>query len=185
MAVEKFHEKFGTPSGKAATKVVPYMIPWVIEFIQNSPFAVMSTAGQDGSCDASPKGGKPGFITVLDEHQLLIPDIKGNRLFQSYANIDDNPHVGLVFFIPGLNYTARVNGRVRLVEREELDQMGSDINTEGEVFNPDQKALTQQALLLTVDEAYAHCPRSLSFSKLWDTEQIEKNRANPPELPFG
>ncbi|MEM7803113.1 MAG: pyridoxamine 5'-phosphate oxidase family protein, partial [Chloroflexota bacterium] len=121
-------------------------------------------------------GGKPGFIKVLDERHLIIPDIHGNRLFQSYANIDDNPHVGLIFMIPGWDYTARVNGTVRFVNKDELSQMGVD----GEVFNPDEKAKTLQGLVLEVDEAYGHCPRALSFSKLWDSEQIEANRNVKP-----
>ena len=180
MNIENLREKYGAPPAVAVDKVIPYMTPWVIAFIKNAPFAVMSTADSEGNCDASPRGGKPGFIHVIDEQHLLIPDIRGNRLFQSFGNIDQNPRVGLVFFIPGFNYTARVNGSVRVVEREELDTMG----VEGEVFNPDQNAITLQALLLEVNEAYGHCPRALSFSKLWDTDQITHNRENPPELPF-
>lgn len=176
MLQEELRKKYGEPSGLAANKVVPYMNEWVIEFISKAPFAIMATADAEGNCDASPKGGKPGFIKVIDERHLLIPDIKGNRLFQSYANIDDNPHVGLIFMIPGMNYTARVNGSVRFVEKEELDGMG----VETEVFNPDEKAITLQALLLEVNEAYGHCPRAFSFSKLWDKDQIDENKNLPP-----
>lgn len=176
MLVEKLHEKYGEPSGIAAKKVVPYMNEWVMAFIRRSPFAIMATSDTNGNCDASPKGGKPGFIKVIDEGHLIIPDIAGNRLFQSYANVDDNPHVGLIFMIPGMNYTARVNGSVRFMEKEELDQLG----IEGEVFNPDEKAITLQALMLEVNEAYGHCPRALSFSKLWDVDQIQENKDLPP-----
>ncbi|MFT5195468.1 MAG: PPOX class probable FMN-dependent enzyme [Cellvibrionaceae bacterium] len=181
MNENQFRTKFGEPSKRAAEKILPHMTDWVQAFIQNSPFAVLSTADNDGNCDASPRGGKPGFVKVLDEKTLLIPDIRGNRLFDSYTNISKNPKAGLVFMIPGFNYTARINGRVRFVEKEELDQMG----IEGEVFDPDEEAITLQALLLEVDVAYGHCPRSLSFGRVWDTEQIEHNRANPPKAIFG
>ena len=118
--VNIFQEKFGKPSGRAATKVVPYMDEWVQAFIGHAPFAILASSDVDGHCDASPKGGKPGFVKVLDETHLLIPDVAGNRLFQSYANVSRNPHVGLLFFIPGVDSTARVNGRVEVVDREAL-----------------------------------------------------------------
>ena len=126
-------------------------------------------------------GGKNCFVKVLNDKALLIPDIRGNRIFDSYTNVSKNPKAGLVFMIPGFNYTARVNGRVRIVEKAELDQMG----IKGEVFDPDEEALTLQALWLDVDVAYGHCPRSLSFGRVWDVEQIEQNRANPPKAIFG
>lgn len=176
----ELREKFGAPSNAATKKLLPYMTDWVQAFIKKSPFAVLSTADSEGNCDASPRGGKPGFVKVLDERRLLIPDIRGNRLFDSYSNISENPKAGLVFMLPGFDYTARVNGRVRLVEKEELDQMG----VEGEVFDPDETALTLQALLLEVDLAYGHCPRALKFGRVWDTEQIESNRANSPKAIF-
>src|SRR5215213_5818435 len=101
MATNIFQEQFGIPSKGASEKVRPYMIEWVQTFIRESPFMIMATSNADGQCDASPKGGKPGFVKVLDETRLLIPDVAGNRLFQSYANLVDNPQVGLLFLIPG------------------------------------------------------------------------------------
>lgn len=174
--VNIFQEKFGKPSGRAATKVVPYMDDWVQNFIRAAPFAVLATSNTDGHCDASPKGGKPGFVKVLDETHLLIPDIAGNRLFQSYDNVSRNPHVGLIFFIPGLDYTARVNGQVEVLDRAALDAK----NIEIEIFNPDENSKMLQGLLITVQESYGHCPRALSFSQLWDEEAIAHNRANKP-----
>ncbi|MFK7803094.1 MAG: pyridoxamine 5'-phosphate oxidase family protein [Anaerolineae bacterium] len=181
MKVDQLREIYGEPSKPATKKLLPYMTDWVQAFIQSSPIAVLSTADNEGNCDASPRGGKPGFIKVLDEKRLLIPDIKGNRLFDSYTNVSENPKAGLLFMIPGFDYTARVNGRVRLVEKEELDQMGVD----GEVFDPDEGAITLQALLMDVDIAYGHCPRALKFGRVWDIEQIVHNRANPPKSIFG
>lgn len=172
----RFQEKFGSPSGRAATKVLEYMTPFVQEFIQHAPLVILATSDQDGHCDTSPKGGKPGFVRVLDERHLLLPDVAGNRLFQSYANLDRNAHVGLLFFIPGVNETVRVNGSVTVVDKAELEQRHIAMS----LYNPDDNAKHLQGLIIEVDEAYAHCPRALKFSQLWDTDQIQANQANRP-----
>ncbi|HRW05273.1 MAG TPA: pyridoxamine 5'-phosphate oxidase family protein [Caldilineaceae bacterium] len=171
-----FQEKFGKPSGRAATKVVPYMDEWVQNFIRNAPFAVLSTSNGKGHCDASPKGGKPGFVKILDETHLLIPDVAGNRLFQSYDNVSRNPRAGLLFMIPGVNSTARVNGTVEVVDAETLAAQ----NIAMEIFNPDEAAKILQGLLLTVEEAYGHCPRAFNFSDLWNEETIRQNKEVSP-----
>jgi PPOX class probable FMN-dependent enzyme len=172
----RFQETFGVPKGRAATKVVDHLEEYVRAFIEQAPFAVMATADADGHCDASPKGGIPGFVKVLDDRHLLLPDVRGNNLFQSYENVDANAHVGLIFFIPGLAGTVRVNGRAEVVDAAGLAQRGLSL----EVFDPDDNAALQQGLLVEVEEAYSHCPRALTFSRLWDTETIEANRAEPP-----
>jgi len=174
--VNIFQEKFGKPSGRAATKVVPYMDEWVQKFIRHAPFAVLSTSNADGHCDASPKGGKPGFVKVIDERHLLIPDVAGNRLFQTYDNVSRNPRAGLLFMIPGVNSTARVNGTVEVIDQETLAAK----NITMEIFNPDEAAKILQGLLLTVEEAYGHCPRAFSFSELWSEETIRQNKAVSP-----
>ncbi len=171
-----FQEKFGKPSGGAATKVVPYMNEWVQNFIRHAPFAVLSTSDAAGHCDASPKGGKPGFIKVLDDKHLLIPDVAGNRLFQSYDNVSRNPQAGLLFMIPGVNTTARVNGTVEVVDQATLAAK----NIEMEIFNPDEAAKILQGLLVTVEEAYGHCPRAFNFSELWNEETIRQNKEQSP-----
>ena len=131
----------------------------------------------NGDCDASPRGGKPGFVKVLDEKTLMLPDIAGNKLFQSCENIESNPKVGLIFMIPGCGLTVRVNGRASVVDRDELLKMGID----AEIFDPDHKARTLQALCLQVDEVYPHCPRAFRFSRLWDTDVIASNTKNKSE----
>jgi len=172
-----YQEKFGYPIERTAGKVRSQMAPWIQEFISKSPFCVLATSNADGDCDASPKGGMPGFVKVLNDKQLFIPDVAGNKLFHGYVNIDSNPKAGLVFFIPGLNQTVRVNGRVKVIERSEL----ADVKLE--VQNPDQKAEILQGLLLDVDEAYSHCPRSMKFSNLWDVDEISTNSVKPPLPP--
>ncbi len=170
-----FQQQFGLPSKGAREKVRDHMTPWVQEFIRNAPFAVMATSNRNGQCDASPRGGKPGFVKVLDDRHLLIPDVAGNRLFHSYQNIEANNQIGLIFFIPGDNNTARVNGTVEILSKEDLERR----NIELEIFNPDENAKILQGLLLTVQEAYSHCPRALKFANLWDGEAIKRNKLTP------
>ncbi len=173
----KYQEKFGYPIPRTAEKVRPRMAPWIQAFIRHSPFCVLATSNALGDCDASPKGGMPGFVKVLDEKQLFIPDVAGNKLFHGYGNIESNPKVGLIFFIPGHNSTVRVNGRVKVIDGADLD----DVKVE--VYNPDERAEVLQGLLLDVEESYSHCPRAFKFSKLWDVEQISKNVEQPPLPP--
>jgi len=164
-------QALGGASERAATKVKDHLEPYVRAFVENAPFAVMSTADGAGNCDASPKGGLPGFIKVVDDRTLLVPDIGGNRLFQSYENFESNPRVGLLFMIPGMNVTARVNGRVAVLEPDELAQRG----IQPELSWRDDNSGLIQGFLLHVDEAYLHCPRSMQFANLWDTSTIEAN----------
>jgi uncharacterized protein len=170
----KFQEKFGHPVERTKGKVRPYMAAWIQDFIRHSPFCVMATSNAEGDCDASPKGGTPGFVKVVNDKQLFIPDVAGNKLFHGYGNVERNPKIGLIFLIPGHNSTVRVNGRVTVIERSELK------DAKLEVFDPDEKAEVLQGLLLDVEESYSHCPRALKFSRLWDVDEISKNVAKPP-----
>ena len=175
-AVNRFGETFGYPKEVVVDKVKDNMPLYVQEFIKRSPFVVMATSNEEGACDASPKGGKPGFIQVLDDRHLLFPDVAGNKLFQSYLNLDSNPQVGLVFFIPGMNETVRVNGKVSFLDKDGLDRR----NVELSLYDPDDNSRHVQGIVIEVVEAYSHCPRALKFSRLWDTEEISANRAKPP-----
>jgi PPOX class probable FMN-dependent enzyme len=176
VAPNRFTDVFGCPTERVATKVKDYMTPYVQEFIKNSPFAVMATSDAEGRCDASPKGGKPGFIKVLDERRLLFPDVAGNKLFQSYQNMDANPHVGLVFMIPGVNDTVRVNGRVTIVEKAELDRLDVEVS----LYEIDDRSHHLQGIIIEVEESYGHCPRAYTFSRLWNVETISANQATRP-----
>jgi PPOX class probable FMN-dependent enzyme len=180
----RFAEKFGypNPNGRAVTKVKDYMTSYVQDFIRHAPFMIMATGDEAGHCDASPKGGQPGFVKVLDERHLLVPDVAGNKLFQSYQNLDTNPHVGLLFLIPGVNDTVRVNGTVRVVDKDALEQQNLTLS----LYNPDDNAKHLQGLVLEVEEAYGHCPRALKFSQLWDIDTIQANQEHRPvsDRPF-
>ena len=176
VAPNRFRDAFGYPKGRAATKVKDYLTPYVRAFIAQAPFAVMATSDAAGHCDASPKGGKPGFVRVLDERHLLFPDVHGNKLFQSYQNLDSNPHVGLVFLIPGVNDTVRVNGKITFADKAELDRL----NVEVSLYEPDERAEHLQGIIVEVEESYGHCPRALKFSRFWDTQEIVANQTTRP-----
>lgn len=172
----RFNDQFGEMSERARVKVKGEMSEFVQKFIQASPFVVMASSDPDGNCDASPKGGKPGFVKVIDGARLLLPDVAGNRLFQSYQNMDANPHVGLLFMIPGVNDTVRVNGTVSIVNKEELDRQKVEL----ELYWTDDNAKHLQGIIINVEESYGHCPRAYNFAKLWDTDQIAQNQENRP-----
>jgi hypothetical protein len=174
----RFADAFGypDPNGRAVLKLQPFMTPYVQDFIRHAPFVIMASSDEDGRCDASPKGGQPGFVKVLDERHLLLPDVAGNKLFQSYQNFEANPHVGLLFFIPGVNDTVRVNGKVTIVDKDELTRQ----NIALALYNPDDNARHLQGIMIEVEEAYGHCPRALKFSQLWDVETIQNNQTQRP-----
>ena len=172
----RFNDQFGEMSERARVKVKGEMSEFVQKFIEASPFVVMASSDPDGNCDASPKGGKPGFVKVIDGTRLLLPDVAGNRLFQSYQNMDDNPHVGLLFMIPGVNDTVRVNGTVTIVDREELERQKVELS----LYWTDDNAKHLQGIIINVEESYGHCPRAYNFAKLWDTDQIAENQTNRP-----
>jgi uncharacterized protein len=172
----RFQEVFGLPVEGARSKVRDYMEGDVQQFIRHAPFAVLATSDAQGHCDASPRGGTPGFVRVLDERRLLLPDVAGNRLFQSYGNVESGGHVGLLFFIPGLESTVRVNGCARAIDATEAQALQAELA----VYWHDDNTKLLQGLLIEVDEAFGHCPRALKFSNLWDTETIEQNRQDSP-----
>ena len=172
----RFNDEFGEMSERAKGKVKTEMSDFVQKFIQAAPFVVMASSDPDGNCDASPKGGKPGFVKVIDSTRLLLPDVAGNRLFQSYQNMDSNPHVGLLFMIPGVNDTVRVNGTVSIVDKEELERQKIEL----ELYWTDDNSKHLQGIIINVEESYGHCPRAYNFAKLWDTDQIAQNQENRP-----
>ncbi len=174
--MNKAQQKFGEPIEIVRKKVFPNMNGMVQDFIRQAPFVVLATANGAGDCDASPKGGRPGFVRVVDDKHLVLPDIAGNNLFQSYENLETNPKVGLLFLIPGCDWTVRVNGRVSLLEAERGRLQG----VASEVFDPDDNTRVLQGLLVEVDEALSHCPRAFTFSRLWNTDAIAATQATNP-----
>jgi predicted pyridoxine 5'-phosphate oxidase superfamily flavin-nucleotide-binding protein len=174
--MNKAQQKFGEPIEIVRKKVFPEMNGMVQDFIRQAPFVVLATSNAEGDCDASPKGGRPGFVRVVDENRLVVPDIAGNKLFQSYENFESNPKAGLLFLIPGCDWTVRVNGRISVLDADGGRLQG----VAPEVFDPDDNTKVLQGILLEVNEALPHCPRAFTFSKLWNTQSIEATREADP-----
>ncbi|MFC8087707.1 MSMEG_1061 family FMN-dependent PPOX-type flavoprotein [Streptomyces sp. NPDC057340] len=126
------------------------------DILDRSPFCLLATSDAGGNCDVSPRGDTPGFTRVLDSRTLALPDRAGNRRGDSFHNILDNPHAGLLYLIPGGKEVLRVNGRARvLTDAPFFDAMARDGR------RPDL------VLLLEIDEIYLHCPMSLNRAGLW------------------
>src|SRR5713101_749116 len=109
-------ERFGEPVELALKHKLPLIDEAAARFIAQCPFVIVATADAPGRCDASPTGDPPGFIAVADECTLYLPDRVGNKMFQGITNIMENPHIGLLFLIPGEEWTMRINGRARIVD---------------------------------------------------------------------
>jgi PPOX class probable FMN-dependent enzyme len=113
----ELREIIGVPGARAAQKMQSTLDAHCRAFIAQSPFLLMATAGPDGRCDVSPKGDAPGFVHVMDERRLVIPDRPGNKRLDGMMNLITNPHVGLIFVVPGREETLRVNGRAWITLR--------------------------------------------------------------------
>lgn len=148
----------------AERKVLDRLDHFCRDFIALSPFLVLASSDSEGRADASPRGDGPGFVQVIDEKTLLIPDRRGNNRVDSFGNVLSSPGVGLVFFVPGINETLRVNGRARLTRDTALLEPTTV-----------QEKTPKLGLLVEVDEAYFHCGKALIRSKLWAQDaQIER-----------
>ena len=117
---KELRDLMGTPSERAIKKESPFIDERSREFIAHAPFLLLATSDATGHCDVSPKGDAPGFVRVLDERHLVIPDRPGNKRLDGLRNLLDNPHVGLIFLIPGREETLRVNGRAAIVRDDDV-----------------------------------------------------------------
>lgn len=161
---------FGAPSERAVLKQLNHLDRHCQAFIALSPFAVLATTDGAGNVDASPRGDAPGFVHVRDAHTLILPDRPGNRRIDSLQNIVAHPGIGLIFFVPGIDETVRVNGTAR-------------ITTDPSTLAPlaAQGKIPTSAIVVTVREAYYHCAKALIRSKLWDPA-TRIDRASFPSL---
>ena len=154
------------PAARAGLKVLDHLDVHCRKFIALSPFYVISSARADGRADASPRGDPPGSLAhVLDDKTLLLPDRPGNRQVDTLMNLVERPHVGLVFFVPGLTETLRVNGR-------------ADISTDLGHMRPlaIKGKLPLSVLKVTVEEAFLHCAKALIRARLWEPDaQVERS----------
>lgn len=149
-------EVYRQPHPLVLDKVIDRIDAAARDFIEASPFAVVATVGRRGT-DASPRGGRPGFVTVLDEHRLALGDLAGNNRLDTYGNVLDDPRVALIFFVPGVGETLRVNGRGTLTtDPEVLDRTLVDGRR------------PRMALGVDVETCCIHCAKAFRRSGLWD-----------------
>ncbi|MGW0214454.1 pyridoxamine 5'-phosphate oxidase family protein [Micromonospora chokoriensis] len=153
---EELRDLLGTPTARAANKERPRLHERDREWLAASPFCLVATAGADGSCDVSPKGDPAGFALVLDDTTIALPERPGNKRADGYHNIIDNPHVGLLFMIPGRTDTLRINGRARLVgDAPWFDDM---------VVKGHRPVL---AVVVEIEQIFYHCAKAFLRSALW------------------
>ncbi|MFI5496843.1 pyridoxamine 5'-phosphate oxidase family protein [Actinoplanes sp. NPDC051859] len=164
---------FEEPEPHVRAKISTTVHAWAATFVTTSPFVVVASSGADGYADASPRGGPPGFVRVLDDRTLAIPEEPGNRLVQTFRNLASHPAIGLLFLVPGMNETARINGTAEVVRPGEPGW---------ERFRTEWTHSDRLAAVTVVHvaECYYHCGRASKFSGLWDVDRILAHRQNPP-----
>ena len=159
---------FGQPSERALNKQIDRLDVHCRAIIKKCPFILLGTSNTEGRCDVSPKGDYPGFVRVLDDRTIAIPDLPGNNRLDTLRNMIANPQVGLIFMIPGMNKTLRINGKIQLVRDAEL--------LESMAYEGKSPKL---AIVVHVQEVFTHCPKAFLRSKLWSDEF----RIDRSELP--
>lgn len=169
---ERLRELYRPPSPPALGKQIDRLDDNCRSFIEHSPFVLIATSsGDDRSCDVSPKGGPPGFVRVLDEKRLAIPDLAGNNRLDSFTNLLSNTGLALLFLIPGLDETLRVNGRAWIVTDD-------DVLDACVVAGRRPKA----AVGMVVEEAYIHCAKAFRRGSVWQPEEWP-DRSDMPTIP--
>jgi PPOX class probable FMN-dependent enzyme len=163
-------EVIGTPVDLAVKKAIPKLDQFSRELIERSPFLTIGTANANGKSDVSPRGDGPGFVLILDDNTIFIPERPGNNRVDTLSNITENPNVGLLFLVPGFDETLRVNGRASVVTDEKLLERCA---VNGKV--------PKLGILVAVEEAYLHCAKAFRRSKLWDPASLQ-NRKEMPSL---
>ncbi|MCP2192462.1 pyridoxamine 5'-phosphate oxidase family protein [Williamsia deligens] len=157
--VAQLEAVIGLPNERAATKVRSRLSDVHRDWVAHSPFVVLSTVDSAGRVDVSPKGDPPGFVQILDDTRIAIPERPGNRRVDGYRNMLSDPHVGTLFLVPGRGDTLRINGRARIVsDAEYFDAMA--VRGRRPVL----------AVEIDVDEVFFHCSKAFMRSDLWKHE---------------
>jgi PPOX class probable FMN-dependent enzyme len=147
----------GTPQEIVVAKIADRLNELTRQFIERSPFVCVATASPGGGLDVSPRGDPSGFVRILDDHTLLLPERPGNRIADTLTNLLGDPRIALLFLIPGVGDTFRVNGRAAIIEDPELLAASA---VEGKI--------PRLGLLVSVQQAYTQCPKALVRSDLWN-----------------
>lgn len=187
--LEQLRSLYAAPGERARLKQLDHVDAHAGRFIQRSPLCVLASAGAGGRLlDASPRGGEPGFVKLLNPHTLLLPDAGGNNRLDTLENLLADPRLSLIFFVPGVQETLRVNGRARLRdEAQYLDRFARE------------RQRPRLVIEVQVQEVYLHCAKAFMRSRLWDTttwpergglpsmnqmirDQLSAQGLTPPEL---
>jgi PPOX class probable FMN-dependent enzyme len=155
---EQLREIYGYPKGRAKDKQLSALERHSINFIEHSPFVTISTHAKSGSIDCSPRGGRPGFVKILNDNCIIIPDGKGNNRLDSLVNIIETGDIGCLFLIPGVDETLRVNGLARI--STSIEHLG--------LFSNDRNP-PKTCIELTIKEVFLHCAKALMRSELWSS----------------
>jgi hypothetical protein len=164
----ELRDLFGYPSERAILKQQAELDEHSRAFIARAPFLLLATSNAAGQCDVSPKGDAPGFVRVLDSTHLVVPDRPGNKRFDGLRNLLGNPHIGLLFIVPGREETLRVNGRACIVRDEEILEQMAVMGKRPSV-----------GIGVEVEECYLHCAKAFRRSKLWQAESWADRDALP------
>jgi uncharacterized protein len=160
----------GEPAELTCAKISDRLNPMTRLFVERSPFVCVATSNSAGHCDLSPRGDPAGFVRILDDRTLLMPERPGNRLADSLRNMLANPHIGLLFIVPGVTDTFRVNGR-------------ATVTTDAALLAPCtvEGKLPLLGVLVDIDEAYTQCSKAFLRSHLWDPQRF----VDPATMPTG
>ena len=166
---DALRDVYKQPNPRSVAKELKRLDAHCRRFVELSPLVVIGTSGHAGQ-DVSPRGGPPGFVTVLDDNTLILPDFPGNNRLDSFENILENPSIGMLFLVPGVDETLRVNGRAEIDTDLALRTMGT---VDGR--------LPATVIRVAVEQAYLHCAKALMRSGLWDpTAHVD--RASLPSM---
>jgi PPOX class probable FMN-dependent enzyme len=158
---EALRELIGVPTELVCAKITDRLNALTRQYVERSPFVLVATSDPDGACDLSPRGDPAGFVRILDDRTILLPERPGNRIADTLTNIVANPHVGLLFLVPGATETFRVNGRATLT-------------TDAALLAPSavEGRAPRLGIIVDIDEAYTQCSKAVLRSGLWDPDRF-------------
>ena len=164
-SIEQLESMYNKPGIRASNKSLTALDKHCRRFIDLSPFVIISSVGSNGDLDCSPRGGAPGVVTVLDDKTILMPDRPGNNRLDSFHNLIETGKIGLLFLVPGIDETLRLNGSVELRTDSELLEKCIE-----------QDKQPKLVVYVKVEEVFLHCAKALMRSKLWsDESRVERN----------
>ncbi len=157
-------------SERALQKKIDHLDAHCVTFLEHATFVLIGTRAADGTADVSPKGGLPGFVVALDAHRLAIPDLAGNNLLDSFTNLVNDPGIGLLFIVPGVDETMRINGRACITQEPAVLEA---------LTARDPRVAPTTAIGVEVEEAFMHCAKAFRRGVMWKPEAWPESSAVP------